>query len=430
MSTRAGERLQVFLGTQKMGELERRGPSRYRFEYEASVVEGQSADSALSASLPVRGDPYSPRQAAPFFEGLLPEGAVRATIANLLHLSEEDGFGLLAALGRECAGAVSVLAPGLSPPPAGGGRLEKLRPEQLAQRIAELPRKPLGVDPASDGSRLSLGGLQHKLALVREPRGYLGDFWPVEFSLPLDGAPSNCLLKPEFGQYEDLVVNERFCMQIAGTIGLQVAETSLVEVAGTPCLFVARFDREEDEFGRIDRIHQEDFCQAMGVLPAAKYEENGGPSIPRIVDLLRGLQGPNMARDINDFVHAAMVNFLLGNSDAHGKNFALLRQTGVGVRLAPIYDIVSTAVYPEVTDRMAMAIGGVDRPGQVDIEAWARLAEECELGGGIGPLLRKRAKTVLWSVETHRRLAEENGWHRPVIDAIVDLCRERVAAVS
>lgn len=434
MSARSGERLQVFLGERKLGEMERRGPSRYRFEYEASVVDQQPPGAVvLSASLPVQSGPFKPREAAPFFEGLLPEGVVRATIANSLHLSEEDGFGLLAALGGDCAGAVSVLSPGVSPVPVGEGRLKELKSGQLAQAIAELPRKPLGVDPGSDGARLSLGGIQHKLVLVRKPRRgavFPPSLGPSEYSLPLDGAASNCLLKPEFGPYEDLVANERFCMQVAGSTGLDVAETDLITVAGTPCLYVARFDRTEDEYGRIHRVHQEDFCQAMGVLPAAKYEENGGPSIPQIVDLLRGLRGPFMARDINDFVHATMVNFLLGNSDAHGKNFALLYQPEAGVRLAPAYDVVSTAVYPEVTDRMAMSIGGVDDPRQVDLAAWTRLSEECQFGGGIGPLLRKRAKLVLRSVEGNRRLAERNGWHRPVIDAIVDLCRERVAAVT
>jgi len=429
-----GERLQVFLGAEKLGELERRGPSRYRFEYEGPVVDEHPLGAiVLSASLPVRGEPFAPRQAAPFFEGLLPEGAVRATISNLLHLSEEDGFGLLAALGRECAGAVSILPLGESPVPAGGGRLQMLYPDELAKRIEELPRKPLGVDPESDGSRLSLGGLQHKLALVRNRSigGRIGGGRiPTEFSLPLEGAASNCLLKPEFGQYEDLAVNERFCMQAASSVGLRAAETDLITVEGTPCLCVDRFDRYRDEFRRVHRIHQEDICQALGVLPAAKYEENGGPSIPRIVGLLRGLQGPFMARDINDFVHATMVNFLLGNSDAHGKNFALVYQPEGGIRVAPLYDIVSTAVYPEVTDRMAMSIGGIDDPRQVGIEAWARLSEECQFSRGIAPLLRKRAKTVLWAVESQQRIAQENGWHRPVIDTIVDYCRERVAAVT
>lgn len=423
MSSRPGERLGVFLGQERMGELERRGPARYRFEYEAAAIEAHAPGAVvLSASLSMQAAAFMPREAAPFFEGLLPEGAVRAAIASSLHRSEEDGFGLLAALGAECAGAVSVLPPGAQPAPLGGGRMRPLSEIQLAQLIAELPRKPLGVDARPDGVRLSLGGIQHKLVLYSRD-GH-------DFSQPLDGAPSNCLLKPEFGQYEDLVVNEDFCMSVARGAGLTVADARLIEVDAVPCLYVDRFDRIEDEDGRVHRLHQEDFCQALGILPAAKYEENGGPSIPQAVDLLRRLRGPFMARDINDFIHATMVNFLLGNSDAHGKNFALLYRPGVGVRLAPQYDVVATAAYPDVADRMAMAIGGVHDPRQVDVEAWARLGEECGFGGGIVPLLRRRAAGVLRALESATDIARRNGWYRPVIDSIVDLCRERVAAVT
>jgi serine/threonine-protein kinase HipA len=408
-----------------MGDLERRGPARYRFEYENSALAGRPAGSVvLSASLPTKVGAFAPAEAAPFFEGLLPEGAIRAAIANSLHRSEGDGFGLLAALGGECAGAVSVLAPGSVPVAPGAGRVRPVGGDELARMIEELPRKPLGVDARRDGVRLSLGGVQHKLVLVST--GY-GDW--RGFSVPLDGSPSNCLLKPEFGQYEDLVVNEAFCMLVAQGVGLRVATTTVIDVAGTSCLWVDRFDRIRDESGSIHRLHQEDMCQALGVLPTAKYEENGGPSISQVVQLLRGLRSPFMARDINDFVHATMINFFLGNSDAHGKNFALLYGPD-GVRLAPLYDVVSTAVYPEVTDRMAMAIGGVNDPKAVDGAAWARLSKECGFGGGIGPLLKKRAKAVLWSVDAHRDIAIENGWHRPVIDSIVDLCRARVAAVT
>lgn len=433
MSSRPGDRLQVFLGEERLGELERRGPARYRFEYEPAIADGTPRSLALSASLPVKEGPFAPRESAPFFEGLLPEGAIRTTIANSLRLSEEDGFGLLAALGGECAGAVSVLSYGATPAPVGGGRLNPLKVEDLARLIEELPRKPLGFDPRSSAARLSLGGIQHKLILVhRVLRGQGVGIRrsETEFSLPLDGAASNCLLKPEFGQYEDLVANEQFCMGIARSIGIPAAETELRTISGTPCLYVARFDRPQDNLGRIHRIHQEDMCQALGILPAAKYEENGGPSIAGIVGLLRSLRGSFMARDINNFIHATMLNFLIGNSDAHGKNFALIYHPEGGVQLAPVYDVVSTAVYPEVTDRMAMSIGGVDDPTRVDIDAWARLSEECGFGGGVGSLLRKRAKTVLWAAESQQNLATRNGWHRPVIDSIVDLCRQRVAAVT
>lgn len=308
-----------------------------------------------------------------------------------------------------------MLSAGAEPPRLGRGRLNVLSDRQLAQLVKDLPRNPLGVDPRPGGVRLSLGGIQHKLVL---------DWNEGSFSQPLEGAPSTCILKPEFGQYEDLVANESFCMRVASGVGLSVAGTRLIRVGSTACLYVERFDRVRDDRERVVRIHQEDMCQALGLSPVAKYEENGGPSIAGIVELLRRARGPFMARDVNDFVHAAMVNFLLGNSDAHGKNFALLYAPD-GIRLAPLYDIVSTAVYPEVTERMAMAIGGADDPAAVDLAAWTRLAEECGLGGGIAPLLRRRSTAVLSAAERWRERSVREGWHRPVIDTIVELCRER-----
>jgi len=401
-----------------VGEIEKRGPSRYRFTYSESTLAGHRVGATiLSASLPVRSEVFAPREAAPFFEGLLPEGSVRAAIARSFRLSEEDGFGLLEALGADCAGAVAVLSPGTSPAPTGGGRLRPLDARQLKDLIDDLPRNPLGVSPSADGARLSLGGIQHKLVLAGSA--------PDRLSQPLNGAPSTCLLKPDFGQYEDLVVNEAFCMRVAATSGLRVAKVEPIAIGSTPCLYVERFDRVRDAEDRVLRLHQEDTCQALGLLPAAKYEENGGPSIVGIVELFRGLRGPYMARDINDFVHATLVNFLLGNSDAHGKNFALLYGVDAGARLAPLYDIVSTAVYPDVTERMAMAIGGVNDPGQVDQEAWRRLADECGFGGGMVPLIKRRAAAVSRYAQLERRNAKSRGWYRPVIDSIVDICRQR-----
>lgn len=418
MSARPGARLNVFLGGERLGEIEKRGPSRYRFLYSERAVDRHEAGTAvLSASLPIQAGIFTPGETAPFFEGLLPEGAVRAAIAQSFHLSEEDGFGLLDALGADCAGAVTVLPPGVEPASPGQGRLRELSEEQLGHLINDLPRRPLGVDSSPDGVRLSLGGIQHKLVLVETGVN--------KFAQPLDGTPSTCLLKPEFGQYEDLVANEAFCMLVARGVGLEAARAEVIRVGSTPCLYVSRFDRTVDEQKRVVRIHQEDMCQALGILPAAKYEENGGPSIAAIVGLLRRLRAPEMARDINDVIHAVLVNFLLGNSDAHGKNFALLYDPALGIRLAPLYDIVSTSVYPGVTNRMAMSIGGVDDPAQVDLAAWGRLADECGFGGGVGAIVRRRAAMILRSAEGHRDIAGSGGWHRPVIDAIVDTCRER-----
>jgi serine/threonine-protein kinase HipA len=423
VTAQTGQRLNVFLNAVRVGEIERRSPSRYRFTYAPSALEARRAkEVALSASLPLRPETFSPSATSPFFEGLLPEGGVRSAIARSFRISEEDGFGLLRALGADCAGAVAVLPPEAEPAPPGGGTLRPLSPRQLEQLVDDLPRNPLGVDARDAGVRLSLGGIQHKLVLAGNViRG---------FSQPVDGAPSTCLLKPEFGQYPDLVANEAFCMKVAETSGLRTASVDITDIGSTRCLYVDRFDRMAGVDGNVTRVHQEDMCQALGISPVAKYEDNGGPSIVAVVELLRALRGPYAARDINDFVHAVLINFLLGNSDAHGKNFALLYEPGSGVRLAPLYDVVSTAVYPDLTDKMAMAIGGVADPAKVDMEAWVRLAEECRLGRGIAPIVRRHTAALLRAVVTWREATVQDRWHGEVIDAIVELCRERAAQLQ
>jgi serine/threonine-protein kinase HipA len=324
---------------------------------------------------------------------------------------------MLGALGAECAGAVVVLPEGDEPGASENEDIRLLSPRDLEALVNDLPRHPLGVDPEPDGVRLSLGGIQDKLVLVRLPTG--------QFGQPLGGAPSTCLLKPDYGHYEDLAVNEAFCMRVAAATGLDVAATEVIDVGSIPCLYIERFDRVSGDGDRVVRLHQEDMCQALGILPAAKYEANGGPSVAQVVDLLRGLGSPRVALDVNSFVKAVLVNFLLGNSDAHGKNFALLYDPAAGVRLAPLYDVVSTAVYEEVTNRMAMTIGGVEDPAEVDLSAWESLGVDSGLGGQLTRFVRRWSADVLAAAEECLRTAEAEGWRRPVIDSIVDVCRER-----
>lgn len=347
---------------------------------------------------------------------------MRRAIAERFRLSEEDGFGLLDALGADCAGAVVLLPEGEHPGGAQSAQVRALSEEELIDLVDELPRRPLGVDVDPGDVRLSLGGIQDKLVLVRLSSG--------KFGQPLNGAPSTCLLKPDYGRYEDLAVNEAFCMRAAAHAGVDVAESQLVQVGSTSCLCVGRFDRVEDDDGQVHRLHQEDMCQALGVLPGAKYEANGGPSVAQIVALLRGPNNARAALDVNRFLKAVLLNFLLGNSDAHGKNFALLYDDSGSLRLAPLYDVVSTVVYPELTDRMAMSIGDVDQPAEVDMAAWVGLAEAGGLGGQLPALIKRWSSDVIVGVQEARQAALDEGWHRPVINRIVETCWARRAQLG
>ncbi len=412
--------LEVSLAGEPVGTLERRGPERYRFRYAPETVERYEPGSiVLSVSMPVRTEPYTPSECRPFFEGLLPEGAIRETIAKNLRLSVDNGFGLLEALGMECAGAVALTVPDEDVQGARSekGRVQWLDEAALARLVRELPQHPLGV---SDGEqvRLSLGGVQEKLLLTRTPAGRYGQ--------PLKGGPSTHILKPGQDRYPGVVANEAFCLRVAGCVGLPVARAEIVQIAERPCLLVERFDRTYDEEGKIARLHQEDACQALGRLPSAKYEVEGGPSLPEVFGLLRELAGVGTARDINNLLLATVLNWLLGNSDAHGKNFGLVYDGSGEIRLAPMYDVVSTNVY-DLKPEMAMLIGGVEDPARVDAGSWRGMGAECGLGGQILLHIEGLLVRALRCARATREAAVAEGWHEPVIDEIVALAERRAA---
>ncbi|HEY7829256.1 MAG TPA: type II toxin-antitoxin system HipA family toxin [Solirubrobacteraceae bacterium] len=414
-----GRLLDVLLAGDPVGTLERRAPDRYRFQYAPRTVDQRGAGAiVLSASLPIRTEPFTPSETKPFFEGLLPEGAIRETIAKNLRLSVDNGFGLLEALGAECAGAVALIgrAEGDHAESPGAG-MRWLDEEALAELVRELPEHPLGV---SDGEqvRLSLGGVQEKLLLTRTPAGRYGQ--------PLRGGPSTHILKPGQERYPGVVANEAFCLRVANCVGLPVAKTEIVEIAKRRCLLVERFDRTYDEQGKIACLHQEDICQALGRLPSAKYEVEGGPSLADTFELLRDLAGASTARDINNLLLATVLNWLLGNSDAHGKNYGLVYDGTEEIRLAPIYDVVSTNVY-DLKPEMAMLIGGVEDPARVSRESWRKMGSECGLGGQLLDQIENLLAKALKCAKAIRETAMAEDWHEPVIDEIVALAERRAA---
>ena len=405
--------LDVYLGREHVGMLSRPGSGRLAFEYDASTVERFAADVLLSVSLPVRAERFPNGQTRPFFEGLLPEGAVREQVARERGVSVENAFGLLAEIGAECAGAVVVVPEGEEIAADDMSSVRWLTDDELGHALQNLPAHPLG---GGTDVRVSLGGVQQKLIVTRSPNGRFGQ--------PLGGAPSTHIIKPSLEGWADVAANEAFCLRVARCCGLAAATSETAVIGGTTCLVVERFDRTLTDQLRIVRVHQEDFCQALGVLPSAKYEFEGGPSISQIVDMLRDVSAAP-ASDINAFLRAVALNYLLGNSDAHGKNSGLLYDPDAGPRLAPLYDIVSTAVY-EVTTRMAMLVGGEEEPTRVTEASWRRLAGDC---GVNAPLLirdvRRLAARARECAGAVAATAGAEGWHRPVIDEILQVIEDR-----
>jgi len=324
----------------------------------------------LSLSLPVRAERFSQGVVRPFLDGLLPEGESRRIIARHVEVDAADTYGLIKALGRDCAGAI-VIQPmeESAPPPSTTVTAEPVSDEELADLVRNLRSAPLG---AGGRVRISLAGVQEKLLLTRMPDGTWGR--------PVDGTPSTHILKPEIPAYPNTVENEAFCMRIAKHLGLQVANVETTEVAGRGLIVVERYDRLIQPDGTVERIHQEDFCQATGTRPDDKYQEDGGPSLARIADIVAAV---TVRGSLERLLQAVTLNSLVGNGDAHAKNLSLLHERAGVLHLAPLYDVMCTLTYND--DRLAMYVGDVSRTNRVTAQrlvnegaSWGQPRERCE----------------------------------------------------
>jgi len=385
----------------------------YGFEYVDSTR-------PISISLPNTQSSFTPAESRPFFEALLPEGTLREEIAARLRIASGDSFGLLAALGRDCAGALQVVeATRMSDPPSA----RWMDAEGLDELVEHLRDRPLGLRTEDDRARLSLAGVQRKAVLTRDRDGRFGE--------PLNGMPSTHILKPDSqdATYPEIATNEYFCMRLADRCGLLAAKVELIRAAGRPCLVVARFDRDHAT-DPARRLHQEDLCQALGLTPDFKYQLPGW-SQPSHGALARILDGHSVQPGFDRLAAAQAVvfHFLVGNADAHAKNLSLLHVHG-GVRLAPLYDIVSTAAYPALSTDLALAIGEERDPAAIGTGDWLDLAHDLGLAPAGFEAVRRRLVTA--AVEHGEGLRDEaraEGWHRPVIDTILATIRSRTEGV-
>lgn len=382
-------RLTVRLGGQAVGGLILKENGNLQFRYDADY-----RGPALSVALPIQDEAYSHRDCLSWFGGLLPEGDVRKALARALGTSDRNDFRMLNEIGGDCAGAVEIVPERW----ASGNSFDEpvaLMDSELSDLVERLPQRPLGASPA-EGVRMSLAGAQPKLPVIFEPTR----FPPSGFALPRSSAnPTSHLLKPEPDAYPGLVANELFCMTLARACAMEVAQTDAMTItSGRSVLVVRRYDRESTRDG-LRRVHQEDFCQALLVLPEDKYQEDGGPSFRQLAELIRHF-ARNPAEDLLRLWDAAVFNWAIGNCDAHAKNFSLLYSTSAP-SLAPLYDLVSTSMYPELSNRLAMTIGGARFLDEVNSDAWIALAHEMQLSPK-GAL--RRASDLL---DTVKHLAEQ-----------------------
>jgi serine/threonine-protein kinase HipA len=383
---------------------------------------------AVSQSLPLQAQPFDDHQTRPFFAGLLPEGQMRRLIAQQFQVSGQNDFALLDHIGGECAGAVTFLEPGQALLQTGAaGDVEWLSDDKLIAILDELPRRPMLA--GDDGLRLSLAGAQDKLPVVMDERNP----GAVRIGLPRHGAPSSHILKPAIHAVEDSVSNEGFCMLLAEAMGLRPARARTHQVLGRSFLLVERYDRVLSREGKgtllLQRLHQEDFCQALGVVPEMKYQNEGGPGLAQCFALLRSVTRPS-APQVLRLLDGVIFNALIGNHDAHGKNFSLLYAQHAGGKspsLAPFYDLLSTAIYPTLTPKMAMKIGSKYKFSELEAQHWEQFAESAGLAKAA---TRKRLQTLAAELPAAARklqAAPQGFAGNAVVEQIVQLIEQRCA---
>lgn len=331
---------------------------------------------ALSPRLPLQAEPWRGEEVLTFFANLLPEGPVLDALCRLRRLPRGNVYRLLEAFGRECAGAFELV-----PQDDTGARAPGYRaypPDVLAADLQAL-RNNVPLLQSHDELRLSLAGAQNKIPVAWRD----GTLW-----LPTGGAASTHILKPALqpdSVYPDSVYNKALCMRLAAALGLPVAGVQVI-TDPEPLLLIERFDRVIEGV-RVQRIHQLDFCQLSGLLPDQKYEADGGPGFSELFALV-DTHSALPARDRLQLVDWLIFNVLIGNADAHGKNISMLYGPDGRLRLAPAYDLVATAYWPQLSDKLAMAIGGERRPDGLMARHWRSLSDAAGLNFA---QLRRRA---------------------------------------
>ena len=336
------------------------------FAYDSSYLQAQTAG-ALSCSLPLCAESFSQDEARPYFEGLLPEGHARQAIAAALHVREENYLSLLAGYGFECIGDVIIA----SENEALTSLYEPIDVTNLASDLGE--NKAAEINAAS---RLSLAGTQNKVGLYHDPRSRC---WETDWYRPLGGAPSTHILKTSPNR--NVLYLEYLCTKASLSCGVPTANIRLLDLNG-PVVCSERYDRSpasDSHTAHVLRRHQEDFTQALGILPGSKYAELEGGTARSIAAFIRR-RFSKPIEGIKSFARLTLFNYLIGNCDNHLKNMSILyspnwREMG----LAPAYDLICTTWFPNLSREMGMLLGGEGRIDCVEAEHLSLFAKDIGL---------------------------------------------------
>lgn len=349
--------LNVYLNSRLVGRLERETSGATNFKYDQSWLDWSSAI-PVSLSLPLREDKFIGDPVIAVFDNLLPDNeGTRKRLAEKSGAEGNDAYSLLAAVGRDCVGALQFLLDGEHAGTAGKVNGRRVSDDEIAKIVANLAKNPLGISDDEE-FRISIAGAQEKTALL---------YWKNKWHVPHGTTATTHILKPQMGKLPngfDLthsVENEHLSLKLVGALGIPVANTEIVEFGKQRVLVVERFDRLWTKDKRLLRVPQEDMCQALSVSPAKKYEGDGGPGIAKISEVLKGSDNPE--EDRLAFIRAQVIFWLLAAIDGHAKNFSIRLAPGGRFKLTPLYDVMSAQPVIDAKQvrqnqtKLAMAVG-------------------------------------------------------------------------
>lgn len=295
----------------------------------------------VSTRMAISAQTYGPEEVLPWIANLLPESHQLEMVARATGASQADPLALLSNIGRDTSGAISF---------SERGRMRMITrpvPDETALEriIEELSQKPFLV--GDDGVSMSLAGVQSKIGVHLDDDGLI--------SIPIDGAPSTWILKPDAKNLPGGVYNEAFCLRLAALVGLEAPEVRVGHAGTRKYLLVKRYDRRQQK-DNWRRLHQEDMCQVLGRLPRAKYERNEtGQRGPAVIDLVRVMRSVDPVKGVLSIFDYLIFNTITCNTDAHAKNYSIMI-TASGARLAPIYDVMCAKLWPGITKKQAMSL--------------------------------------------------------------------------
>jgi serine/threonine-protein kinase HipA len=327
--------LQVCLNNHLVGRLTKDPGGALGFRYDESWLGWDSAI-PVSLSLPLRDDAYRGAPVTAVFENLLPDSeTLRRLVAERVGAESSDAYGLLAAIGRDCVGALQFVPYDEETEDNTAIEGEPVDDAAIERLLRNLTQAPLGLDRDED-FRISIAGAQEKTALLRNGKRWLK---------PRGTTPTTHILKPQIGvlpngiDLSNSVENEFYCLRLVAAFGLRVNTAEIVTFGKTKALVVERFDRLWTRDGRLLRLPQEDCCQALSVPPGRKYQSAGGPGLVDILDLLKGSDTPD--EDRKAVFKAQILFWLIGATDGHAKNFSVFLGPGGTYGLTPLYDVLT-----------------------------------------------------------------------------------------